>query len=101
MHAKRTGGFGAFARTCPVSAASIGSDSSQGRVRETPAAPRRNARRETDWLQEKALPAFMVTSLASIQLVCINEISLCRETVETSPSPLNGVCVYRGGRHPA
>src|SRR5258705_5175372 len=70
MHAKRTGGFAAVARTCPVPAARNGSDSSHGRVREIPAAPRRNVRRETDWLQEKASPAFMVTCLTSIRSVC-------------------------------
>src|SRR5262245_8057784 len=90
MHAKRTGGFAAFARTGPVSAARIGSDSSHGRVRVIPAAPRRNARRERDSFQEKAWPAFMVTCLPRIHLVCTNEITLCRERVEASPSPLNG-----------
>lgn len=76
MHAKRTGGFvaAAFARTCPVSAARNGSDSSHGRVREIPAAPRRKVRRETDWLQEKAPPAFMVSSLAQVRGIC-NEIT--------------------------
>src|SRR6266508_1016705 len=75
MHAKRTGGFAAFARTCPVSAARNGSDSSHGRVREIPAAPRRNARRETDWFQEIASPAFMITCITSIRSVCTNEIT--------------------------
>jgi arylsulfatase A len=49
--AKRTGGFAALAAVCvtisPLSAARKGNDSSQGSVSETPAAPRRNARRVT------------------------------------------------------
>src|SRR5262245_29995299 len=87
MHAKRTGGFvaGALAGISPVSAARNGSDSSHGRVRVIPAAPRRNVRRETDWLQEKAAPAFMVIYVASLRCVCTNEMGL---SMNRTPSPL-------------